>query len=105
MQQLARSCAHADRAGDSSADEIRIRQWGQVNEPNAVRTGLDHGCRDLQREPGLTDATRTGQCHEPYVSAQQRAIVLYLLFAANKAGQEDRQVVAAQQRAGNGRAF
>ena len=52
--------------GITSSGSRNGREW---NEQDAIGEQVAHGCRDLDREASLADATRAGQGHERHIGA------------------------------------
>jgi hypothetical protein len=82
----------AQRVGGGQRDERRVVQPGQVDEAHAVREGPPDPGRDARGEPGLADAARPGQRHQP-CAGQQLASVGQFATPVDEAGRLDRQPV------------
>ena len=55
----------AEQRCDVLRDELRVRQWRQFDQPNAVVIPIQHLRRDLQRRAGLADPARADERDEP----------------------------------------
>ena len=94
QERLAGDLPHAERLGDRRDDEVGIGDRGQRDEPDAVRERLDQLRADLQAEPRLAGAARSGQGHDAgALLLQQRARRGDLRFAAEERGRLRGEVV------------
>ncbi|MDQ0715880.1 hypothetical protein QFZ55_005332 [Streptomyces luteogriseus] len=89
---LGGAVVEAQRVGGGERDEGRVVQSGQVHEAHAVREGPLHPGRDACGEPGLADAARSGQRHQP-CAGQQFAALGQFATPVDEAGRLGRQVV------------
>ncbi len=64
----------SQRVGGGERDECRVVQPGEVHEAHAVRERAPHAGRDARGEPGLADAARSGQRHQPCAGQQFAAL-------------------------------
>jgi hypothetical protein len=80
------------RVGGGERPERRVVQPGEVHEAHAVREGPLHAGRDARGEPGLADAARPGQRHQP-CAGQQFAALGQFATPVDEAGRLDRQLV------------
>ncbi|WP_373432207.1 hypothetical protein [Streptomyces afghaniensis] len=69
-----------------------VVQPGEVHEAHAVRVGPSHQGRDARGEPGLADAARPGQRHQP-CAGQRFAALGQFATPVDEAGRLGRQVV------------
>lgn len=70
-------------SGDHMVERFRLLHRSQLNKPGALRKAPNNALRDVEREPGLTHATRPDQRHETSVGQHGSHLVLFL-FAADK---------------------
>src|SRR5262249_16610670 len=72
--------------------ELRVRQPRQFGEPCTVSVPRRNSASNLQREPRLPNTAGANQCHQPSRS-ERFCYILALPFAANQAGECDRQII------------
>jgi hypothetical protein len=76
---------HPEGVCDRRANEVRVDDWCQGYEGDALDEFRGHVVRDLKSEPGLADATRAGQRDEAdIIPAQQGRDLLRLLLATDE---------------------
>ena len=64
----------ADAKGGSNGgqDELRIAQWRQINEDDAVAKHAPQLCADLEGEAGLARAPGSGQRDQPTIGVPHK---------------------------------
>ncbi len=92
QRRLRRVVVQPQRVGGGERHERRVVQSGEVHEAHAVREGPLYPGRDARGEPGLADAARPGQRHQP-CAGQQFASLGQFATPVDEAGRLDRQLV------------